>query len=168
MAADQALPRLRGALPAGMVLIPIPHLIIGPIKWYLFFRTLADKSTHKALDEMSELFNYLRVWKLEKRVYVDALMPPTESYHRNLFFQVSVQLSLSLSCTLGLHQFHIRIWPLISYIKLLVLTGNLNFIHEHVNKHVLEHKWPKYGSVQAPLFYYMSFNVFFTPRIHAF
>nr|GMC96802.1 eIF-2-alpha kinase GCN2 isoform X1 [Ipomoea batatas] len=65
VAADQALPRLRGALPA-------------------------DKSTHKALDEMSELFNYLRVWKLEKRVYVDALMPPTESYHRNLFFQVYI------------------------------------------------------------------------------
>ncbi|RAL54983.1 hypothetical protein DM860_013679 [Cuscuta australis] len=61
--ADQALPRLRGALPA-------------------------DDLTHKALDEISDLFNYLRVWKIEKRVYVDVLMPPTESYHRNLYYQI--------------------------------------------------------------------------------
>ncbi|VFQ81070.1 unnamed protein product [Cuscuta campestris] len=61
--ADQALPRLRGALPA-------------------------DDLTHKALDEISDLFNYLRVWKIEKHVYVDVLMPPTESYHRNLYYQI--------------------------------------------------------------------------------
>ncbi|KAM3303594.1 eIF-2-alpha kinase GCN2 isoform X1 [Capsicum chacoense] len=61
--ADQALPRLRGALPP-------------------------DKTTHKALEDLSQLFNYLRVWRLDQRVYVDALMPPTESYHRNLFFQI--------------------------------------------------------------------------------
>ncbi|KAK6776172.1 hypothetical protein RDI58_027173 [Solanum bulbocastanum] len=61
--ADQALPRLRGALPP-------------------------DKTTRKALEDLSELFNYLRVWRLDQRVYVDALMPPTESYHRNLFFQI--------------------------------------------------------------------------------
>ncbi|PIN15987.1 eIF-2alpha kinase GCN2 [Handroanthus impetiginosus] len=60
---DQALPRLRGALPA-------------------------DKSTRKALDELSELFNYLRVWKLDRQVFLDALMPPTEFYHRNLYFQI--------------------------------------------------------------------------------
>ncbi|MCD7473049.1 eukaryotic translation initiation factor 2-alpha kinase [Datura stramonium] len=60
--ADQALPRLRGALPP-------------------------DKTTRKALEDLSELFNYLRVWRLDQHVYVDALMPPTESYHRNLFFQ---------------------------------------------------------------------------------
>ncbi|PHU03060.1 putative serine/threonine-protein kinase GCN2 [Capsicum chinense] len=63
--ADQALPRLRGALPP-------------------------DKTTHKALEDLSQLFNYLRVWRLDQRVYVDALMPPTESYHRNLFFQRTV------------------------------------------------------------------------------
>ncbi|WRX21527.1 Protein kinase domain - like 10 [Theobroma cacao] len=62
-AADQALPRLRGALPA-------------------------DKPTRKALDELSDLFSYLRVWRIEKHVYIDALMPPTESYHRDLFFQI--------------------------------------------------------------------------------
>lgn len=61
--ADQALPRLRGALPP-------------------------DKTTRKALEDLSELFNYLRVWRLDHHVYVDALMPPTESYHRNLFFQI--------------------------------------------------------------------------------
>ncbi|XVF65555.1 hypothetical protein PTKIN_Ptkin09bG0258400 [Pterospermum kingtungense] len=62
-AADQALPRLRGALPA-------------------------DKRTRKALDELSELFSYLRVWRIEKHLYIDALMPPTENYHRDLFFQI--------------------------------------------------------------------------------
>ncbi|KAF7151804.1 hypothetical protein RHSIM_Rhsim02G0076900 [Rhododendron simsii] len=61
--ADQALPRLRGALPA-------------------------EKLTRKALDELSELLNYLRVWRIEKHVFIDALMPPDESYHRDLFFQV--------------------------------------------------------------------------------
>ncbi|XP_060671601.1 eIF-2-alpha kinase GCN2 isoform X1 [Ziziphus jujuba] len=62
-AADQALPRLRGALPA-------------------------DKSARKALDELSDLFSYLRVWRIERHVYIDALMTPTEGYHRDLFFQV--------------------------------------------------------------------------------
>ncbi|CAK9172608.1 unnamed protein product, partial [Ilex paraguariensis] len=60
--ADQALPRLRGALPA-------------------------DKPARKALDELADLFSYLRVWKINKHVFIDALMPPTESYHRDLFFQ---------------------------------------------------------------------------------
>ncbi|GAB4825465.1 eukaryotic translation initiation factor 2-alpha kinase [Ancistrocladus abbreviatus] len=59
----QALPRLRGALPA-------------------------DKSTRKALDELSSLVSYLRVWKIEKNIFIDALMPPTESYHRDIFFQI--------------------------------------------------------------------------------
>ncbi|XP_022150410.1 eIF-2-alpha kinase GCN2 isoform X2 [Momordica charantia] len=62
-AVDQALPRLRGALPT-------------------------DKSMRKALDELLDLFNYLRVWKIETNVYIDALMSPTEDYHRDIFFQV--------------------------------------------------------------------------------
>lgn len=61
--ADQALPRLRGALPA-------------------------DKPTRRALDELSNLFSYLRVWRIEKNVFIDALMTPTEVYHRDLFFQI--------------------------------------------------------------------------------
>ncbi|CAN0858035.1 eIF-2-alpha kinase GCN2 [Linum grandiflorum] len=60
---DQALPRLRGAL-------------------------LSDKVTRRALDNLLDLFIHLRVWKIESRVYIDPLMPPTEKYHRNLFFQV--------------------------------------------------------------------------------
>ena len=43
---------------------------------------------HKALDELLNLFNYLRVWRLETNVYIDALMSPTEGYHRDIFFQV--------------------------------------------------------------------------------
>ncbi|XP_012065156.1 eIF-2-alpha kinase GCN2 isoform X2 [Jatropha curcas] len=62
-AADQALPRLRGALPA-------------------------DKPTRKALDELSDLFIYLKVWKIENHVYINPLMPSTENYHRDLFFQI--------------------------------------------------------------------------------
>lgn len=50
--------------------------------------TTADKATRKALDELAELVSYLRVWKIDKHVHIDPLMPPTESYHRNLFFQV--------------------------------------------------------------------------------
>ncbi|KAI6699187.1 hypothetical protein NL676_019306 [Syzygium grande] len=62
-AADHTLSRLRGALPA-------------------------DKPTRKALDELSNLFSYLRVWRIEKHVYINALMPPSEYYHRDIFFQV--------------------------------------------------------------------------------
>ncbi|XP_006852117.2 eIF-2-alpha kinase GCN2 isoform X1 [Amborella trichopoda] len=61
--ADEVLPRLRGALPP-------------------------DKPTHDALEELSTLLSYLREWKIQKHVYIDALMPPPESYHRKLFFQI--------------------------------------------------------------------------------
>lgn len=52
------------------------------------YNSNADKPTRKALDELSDLCSYLRIWRIEKHVYIDALMPPTESYHRDLFFQV--------------------------------------------------------------------------------
>uniref|UniRef100_A0A7N0TW19 Non-specific serine/threonine protein kinase n=1 Tax=Kalanchoe fedtschenkoi TaxID=63787 RepID=A0A7N0TW19_KALFE len=61
--ADQVLPRLRGALPA-------------------------DKATRKALDDLSNLYNYLRILKIEENVFIDAFMTPTEYYHRDLYFQV--------------------------------------------------------------------------------
>ncbi|KAK4286606.1 hypothetical protein QN277_003135 [Acacia crassicarpa] len=64
-AADQALPRLRGALPP-------------------------DKRTRKALEELSELCNLLRVWRIDNNVFIDALMSPTEIYHRSFFFQVYI------------------------------------------------------------------------------
>ncbi|XP_054816173.1 eIF-2-alpha kinase GCN2 isoform X2 [Prosopis cineraria] len=64
-AAEQALPRLRGALPP-------------------------DKRTRKALEELSELCSLLRVWRIDNNVFIDALMSPTESYHRDFFFQVCI------------------------------------------------------------------------------
>ncbi|XP_024962899.1 eIF-2-alpha kinase GCN2 isoform X1 [Cynara cardunculus var. scolymus] len=69
--ADQALPRLRGALPA-------------------------DILTRKALDELSQLFNYLRTWRIDKHVFIDPLMPPTEGYHRDSFFQIYLRKDNSL------------------------------------------------------------------------
>ncbi|KAF5816481.1 putative protein kinase PEK-GCN2 family [Helianthus annuus] len=72
--ADHALPRLRGALPS-------------------------DTLTRKALDELSQLFNYLRIWKIDKHVFIDPLMPPTEGYHRDSFFQIY----LRKDNTLGSH-----------------------------------------------------------------
>lgn len=61
--ADEVLPRLMGALAP-------------------------DKNTRKALDELSALSGYLRDWKIERNVYIDVLMPPLESYHRETFFQI--------------------------------------------------------------------------------
>ncbi|KAL8263633.1 hypothetical protein R6Q59_021763 [Mikania micrantha] len=69
--ADQALPRLRGALPA-------------------------DTLTRKALDELSQLFNYLRIWKINEHVFIDPLMPPTEGYHRDSFFQIYLRKDNSI------------------------------------------------------------------------
>ena len=89
-AADQALARLRGALPAGrmsLLIFYINHMMEYML--IICYNTNADKLTRKALDELSDLFTYLRVWRIEKHVYIDVLMPPTESYHRDLFFQVS-------------------------------------------------------------------------------
>lgn len=97
--ADQALPRLRGALPPGTLsFIAVFTTSFSFMRKLIFGVTNADKTTRKALEDLSELFNYLRVWRLDQHVYVDALMPPTESYNRNLFFQVSVpSLFLGLS-----------------------------------------------------------------------
>ncbi|XP_042485787.1 eIF-2-alpha kinase GCN2 isoform X2 [Macadamia integrifolia] len=68
--ADQALPRLRGALPP-------------------------DKSTLRALEELASLCSYLRVWRIEKHVFIDTLMPPTEGYHREIFFQIYFNIGSS-------------------------------------------------------------------------
>lgn len=61
--ADQALARLRGALSP-------------------------EKFAHKALEELSTLFSYLRVWNIEKNISLDVLMPPTEDYFRGIYFQI--------------------------------------------------------------------------------
>lgn len=75
----------------------------------------ADKPTRKALDELSELFSYLRVWRIDKHVFIDPLMPPTESYHRDLFFQVS---SFSILCYYMMYSFlhHIEFMAVFDYI----------------------------------------------------
>ncbi|KAH9310730.1 hypothetical protein KI387_025765, partial [Taxus chinensis] len=62
-AADEVLPRLRGALPP-------------------------DRFTLAALEELSALLSYLRVWEIERHVFIDALMLPTEEYHNGIFFQI--------------------------------------------------------------------------------
>ncbi|XP_038986780.1 eIF-2-alpha kinase GCN2 isoform X4 [Phoenix dactylifera] len=66
--ADHALARLRGALSS-------------------------DKFTSKALEELSVLLRCLRVWSIEQQVSIDVLMPPTEVYYRELFFQMYLKES---------------------------------------------------------------------------
>lgn len=83
--ADQTFPRLRGALPAG---IAIYSAVSSMIVFSIQYNFCADKPTRKALDELSTLFSYLRTWKIEKNVYINALLPPSERYHRDIFFQV--------------------------------------------------------------------------------
>ncbi|CAN6235470.1 unnamed protein product [Urochloa humidicola] len=61
--ADQVLARLRGTL------------------YY-------DKSACKALDDLSTLLKCLRVWLVEEPITIDVLMPPSECYYTDLFFQV--------------------------------------------------------------------------------
>ncbi|XP_073116363.1 eIF-2-alpha kinase GCN2 isoform X3 [Elaeis guineensis] len=66
--ADQALARLRGALSS-------------------------DRFTSKALEELSVLLRCLRAWSIAQQVSIDVLMPPTEVYHRELFFQMYLKES---------------------------------------------------------------------------
>ncbi|MCO5571335.1 hypothetical protein L7F22_025073 [Adiantum nelumboides] len=41
-----------------------------------------------AIEELSTLQSYLRVWSIGKHVHVDALMIPVEEYHQGIYFQV--------------------------------------------------------------------------------
>ncbi|GJU33651.1 EIF-2-alpha kinase GCN2 isoform X1 [Tanacetum coccineum] len=63
--ADHALPKLRGALQGCI-----------------------DTLAMKALDELSQILMYLRIWKIDKNVFIDPLIPPTEGYYRDSFFQI--------------------------------------------------------------------------------
>jgi hypothetical protein len=45
-------------------------------------------STSTAIDELSMLLSYMRVWDLDKLVTIDALMPPTADYFDGIYFQV--------------------------------------------------------------------------------
>ncbi|KAF2934681.1 hypothetical protein DAI22_04g180900 [Oryza sativa Japonica Group] len=64
--ADQVLARLRGTL---------------------FY----DKSACKALDEISAFLKCLRIWSIEEHITIDVLMPPSECYYTDLFFQIYVK-----------------------------------------------------------------------------
>ncbi|KAF3337885.1 putative serine/threonine-protein kinase GCN2 isoform X2 [Carex littledalei] len=66
--ADQVLARLRGALSS-------------------------DKSTCKALEDLSNLLSYLKVWSIESNVTIDVLMPPSETYYTGVFFQMYLKES---------------------------------------------------------------------------
>ncbi|KAL3680389.1 hypothetical protein R1sor_023345 [Riccia sorocarpa] len=63
--ANDVLPRLIGALPK-------------------------CSSTADAIEEVSTLLRYLRVWQVEKLVLLDVLMAATEDYYSGMFFQVHV------------------------------------------------------------------------------
>lgn len=56
----------------------------------LMITGIADKPTSKALEELSALLRYLRIWGIEQSISIDVLMPPTETCYQNLFFQVVV------------------------------------------------------------------------------
>ncbi|KAG0591417.1 hypothetical protein KC19_1G174500 [Ceratodon purpureus] len=72
--ADEALARLRGALPS-------------------------SAKTSAAFDELSMLLGFLRVWGIEKVVNIDALMSPTEEYFNAIYFQIHVKKASSSSST---------------------------------------------------------------------
>ncbi|XP_021721682.1 eIF-2-alpha kinase GCN2-like isoform X1 [Chenopodium quinoa] len=106
---QQTLPRLRGALPA-------------------------DTSTRKALDEISDLLSYLRVWKIEKHIYIDSLMPPSEYYHRDLYFQIYLRKESSGSPIEG---------------KLLALGGRYDYLLHQIWER--EHRSSPPGAVGISL-----------------
>ena len=49
---------------------------------------VVDKSACKALDEVSTFLKCLRVWSVEEHITIDVLMPPSDYYYTDLFFQV--------------------------------------------------------------------------------
>lgn len=52
------------------------------------FCVTADARTSAAIDHLSMLLGFLRVWGLEKVVKIDALMSPSEEYFDASYFQV--------------------------------------------------------------------------------
>eukprot|EP00267_Zea_mays_P050960 XP_020403837.1 eIF-2-alpha kinase GCN2 isoform X3 [Zea mays] len=60
-------------------------LVLARLRGTLFY----DESACKALDDLSALLRCLRVWSVEQPITtIDVLMPPSECYYTNLFFQV--------------------------------------------------------------------------------
>lgn len=58
--------------------------VIARLRGTLFY----DKSACKALDDLSAVLKCLRVWSVEQQITIDVLMPPSECYYTDLFFQV--------------------------------------------------------------------------------
>lgn len=91
--ADQVLARLKGTLFYGSVLnlcfISCINLVAGIFNCHYCVFLVVDKSACKALDDLSALLKCLRVWLVEEPITIDVLMPPSECYYTDLFFQVS-------------------------------------------------------------------------------
>ncbi|KAG8082505.1 hypothetical protein GUJ93_ZPchr0014g47605 [Zizania palustris] len=100
--ADQVLARLRGTL---------------------FY----DKSACKALDDLSAFLKCLRVWSLEEHITIDVLMPPSECYYTDLFFQVYVKEGITGSS---------------SHEKLLAIGGRYDWL--------IEQAWDKTYKTKPP------------------
>ncbi|KQJ83323.1 eIF-2-alpha kinase GCN2 isoform X2 [Brachypodium distachyon] len=59
-------------------------LVLARLRGTLFY----DKSACKALDDLSTFLKCLRVWSVEEHITIDVLMPPSDYYYTDLFFQV--------------------------------------------------------------------------------
>lgn len=68
----------------------------------IFMWSCTDKSTCKALEDLSNLLSYLKVWSIESNVTIDVLMPPSETYYTGVFFQV---INFILFFLLWIHDF---------------------------------------------------------------
>lgn len=88
-AAEEVLPRLRGALPPGNASCFSSESFIILLEHENMCHTFADRFTLAALEELSTLLSYLRVWEIERHIFIDALMLPSEEYHNGIFFQVN-------------------------------------------------------------------------------
>lgn len=59
-------------------------LVLARLRGTLFY----DKSACKALDDLSTFLKCLRVWSVEEHITIDVLMPPSDYYYTDLFFQI--------------------------------------------------------------------------------
>ncbi|EMS62264.1 putative serine/threonine-protein kinase GCN2 [Triticum urartu] len=59
-------------------------LVLARLRGTLFY----DKSACKALDDLSTFLKCLRVWSVEEHIAIDVLMPPSDYYYTDLFFQI--------------------------------------------------------------------------------
>jgi hypothetical protein len=75
---------------------------------------VVDKSACKALDDLSALLRCLRVWSVEQPITtIDVLMPPSECYYTDLFFQVKYCNLTSLNCFGTFYRTHLGENPIL-------------------------------------------------------